>query len=138
MSGSALSPGPRSWGEGLVRPPSSAASPWPRACTFHRKSTGERTARMAKQIGYAVVGLGDITSRAVLPAFARAAENSRLVAIVAADRARAQTAAQEFRAAAYHYDEFRQCLQRDDVNAVYLALPNSMHCDYAVEAARVG
>jgi predicted dehydrogenase len=93
---------------------------------------------MAKQIGYAVVGLGETTPRSVLPAFARAAENSRLVAIVAADRGRAQNVAQEFRAAAYHYDEFRQCLQRDDVNAVYLTLPNSMHCDYAVEAARAG
>ena len=93
---------------------------------------------MAKQIGYAVVGLGDITQRAVLPAFARAAENSRLVAVVAPDRARAQSVAQEFRAAAYHYDEFRQCLQRDDVNAVYLTTPTSMHCDYAVEAARSG
>ena len=93
---------------------------------------------MAKQIGYAVVGLGDVTQRAVLPAFARAAENSRLVAVVAPDRAKAQTAAQEHRAAAYHFDEFRQCLQRDDVNAVYLTAPNSMHCDYAVDAARAG
>jgi len=93
---------------------------------------------MAKQIGYAVVGLGDITQQAVLPAFARAAENSRLVAVVAPDRARAQAVAQDFRATAYHYDEFRQCLQRDDVNAVYLTAPNSMHCDYAVEAARAG
>ncbi|HET7343001.1 MAG TPA: Gfo/Idh/MocA family oxidoreductase [Methylomirabilota bacterium] len=93
---------------------------------------------MAKQIGYAVVGLSDSAPRAVLPAFARAAENSRLVAIVAADRARAQGLGQEFRAAAYHYDEFRQCLQREDVNAVYLAGPTSTHCDYAVEAARAG
>jgi predicted dehydrogenase len=93
---------------------------------------------MPKQIGYAVVGLNDITQRAVLPAFTRASESSRLVAIVAADRTRAQTVAQEFRAAAYHYDEFRQCLQRDDVNAVYLMLPSAMHCDYAVEAARAG
>jgi glucose-fructose oxidoreductase len=29
-------------------------------------------------------------------------------------------------------------LQRDDVHAVYIALPNSLHCDYAVEAARAG
>ena len=93
---------------------------------------------MAKQIGYAVVGLGDITQQAVLPAFARAAENSRLVAVVASDRARAQAVAQDFRATAYHYDELRQCLQRDDVSAVYLTTPNSMHCDYAVEAARAG
>jgi len=93
---------------------------------------------MPKQIGYAVVGLGDLTEHAVLPAFGRAGENSRLVALVAADRAQAQTIAQQFRAAAYHTDEFRQCLQREDVNAVYIALPSSMHCDYAVEAARAG
>jgi glucose-fructose oxidoreductase len=93
---------------------------------------------MATHIGYAVVGLGDIAQKAVLPAFAHAGENSRLVAVVSGDRAKAQALAQEFRAAAYHYDEFRQCLQRDDVNAVYIALPNAMHCDYTVEAARAG
>ena len=93
---------------------------------------------MAKQIGYAVVGLSDVTQRAVLSAFAHAAENSRLVAVVAPDRARAQSVAQEFRATAYQHDEFRQCLQRDDINAVYLGSPTSMHCDYAVEAARSG
>ena len=54
------------------------------------------------------------------------------------DRAQAQAIAQQFRAVAYHTDEFRQCLQREDVNAVYLALPPTLHCDYAVEAARAG
>lgn len=93
---------------------------------------------MAKQIGYAVVGLGDVTQHGVLPAFARAGENSRLVALVAGDRTQGQAIAQQFRASAYHFDDFRQCVQREDVNAVYLALPNSLHCDYAVEAARAG
>jgi predicted dehydrogenase len=93
---------------------------------------------MARQIGYAVVGLGPAVRAGVLPAFARAGEPARLVAVVGADRARAQALGQEFRAAAYHQDEFRQCLQRDDVNAVYIALPNAMHCDYTVEAARAG
>lgn len=93
---------------------------------------------MPKQIGYAVAGLGDVTQRGVLPAFARAGENSRLVAIIAADRVQAQDAAQQYRAAAYPLEEFRQCLLRDDVDAVYIALPSSMHCDYAVEAARAG
>jgi predicted dehydrogenase len=93
---------------------------------------------MAKNIGYAVVGTGPVVERTVLPAFARVADETRLAAIVSTDRARAQALAQEHRAAAYHLDEFRQCLQRDDVNAVHLALPPSMHCDYAVEAARAG
>ena len=93
---------------------------------------------MAKQIGYAVIGLGHVARESILPAFTRASENSRLVAVVSGDRAKAQAVAREHKATAYHYDELRQCLQRDDVNAVYIALPNSLHCDYAVEAARAG
>src|SRR5207249_12253379 len=84
---------------------------------------------MAKQIGYAVVGAGPFLERALLPAFARAGGETRLAAIVSADRTHAQALAQEHRATGYHYDEFRQALQRDDVQAVYLALPNSLHCE---------
>jgi len=93
---------------------------------------------MAKQIGYAVVGLGALARQFVLPAFARTTEHSRLAAVISGDRAKAQAVAQQFRAAPYHYDELRQCLQREDVNALYITLPNSLHCDYAVEAARAG
>jgi predicted dehydrogenase len=93
---------------------------------------------MGKQVGYAVVGAGAVVERALLPAFARAGGDARLAAIVSTDRSRSQALAQEHRATAYHLDEFRQCLQRDDVHAVYIALPNSQHCDYAVEAARAG
>jgi predicted dehydrogenase len=93
---------------------------------------------MAKCIGYAVVGLGEIAQRFVLPAFARAGDISRVVAIVSSDRARAQAIATELRATAYGYDEFHQCIQRGDVNAVHLTLPTAMRCEYAVEAARAG
>lgn len=93
---------------------------------------------MPKQIGYTIVGVGDLTRYALLPAFAAAAENSRVSAIVASDRAEAQALAREFRATAYHLDEFRLCLNREDVHAVYIALPNSMHSDYTVDAARAG
>jgi glucose-fructose oxidoreductase len=93
---------------------------------------------MAKQIGYAVVGAGALVERNLLSAFARAGGETRLAAIVGSDRSRTQALAQEHRAAAFHYEEFRQCLQREDVHAVYLALPNSLHCDFAVEAARAG
>lgn len=93
---------------------------------------------MAKQIGYAVIGLGTVARTFVLPAFARTAEHSRLVAVISGDRTKAQIVAQQCRAVAYHYDDLRQCLQRDDVNVLYITLPNSMHCDYAVEAARAG
>ncbi len=93
---------------------------------------------MPKHIGYAVIGLGAVARTAVLPAFARTGEHSRLVAVISGDRAKAQITGQQLQAAAYHYDELRQCLQREDVNALYITLPNSLHCDYAVEAARAG
>lgn len=93
---------------------------------------------MARHVGYAVAGSDDVVSRAILPAFARAGENARLVAVIAPDRTRAQALAHEFRAAAYTLDEFKQCLQRDDINAAYIALPNALHSDYTVEAARAG
>ena len=92
---------------------------------------------MPKQIGYAVVGAGDLT-RSVLHAIVGTAETSRLVAIVGGDREQTQSLAQEFRAHGYHFDEFRQCLNRDDVQAVYVATPNSLHSDYTVDAARAG
>src|SRR5437870_9458217 len=100
---------------------------WPSACshsieTKPLSATAARETGMAKQIGYAVVGLGDIARKAVIPAFARAAENARLVAIVSGDRAKAQALGQQHRATPYHYDELRQCLERDDVEAVYLTL----------------
>jgi predicted dehydrogenase len=44
---------------------------------------------MAKQIGYAVMGLGALARTSILPAFARVT-NSRLVAVISRDRAKAQ------------------------------------------------
>src|SRR5438105_9109830 len=110
---------------------------WPLACNFQIENL-KGGKQMAKQIGYAVIGLGAVARTAVLPAFAHITPNSRLVAVISRDRAKAQTAAEPLRATAYQLDEFRQCLQREDVNALYIALPTSLHCDYTVEAARAG
>jgi glucose-fructose oxidoreductase len=93
---------------------------------------------MAKEIGYAVMGLGTLARTSILPAFGRATANSRLVAVISRDRAKAEAVGAEFGAAPYRLDEFRQCLQREDVNALYIALPTSLHSDYTVEAARAG
>src|SRR2546428_14127258 len=78
---------------------------------------------MAKQIGYAVVGAGPFVEPALLPAFPRAGGETRLAAIVS-DRTRAHALAREHPATGSPYDEFRPALQREDVQAVYLALSN--------------
>ena len=91
----------------------------------------------ARSIRYAVVGLGHIAQVAVLPAFAHARRNSRLTAVVSGDRTKRRETAKRYRLEhAFSYDEFDECLR--SVDAVYIALPNSMHADYTVRAARAG
>jgi predicted dehydrogenase len=92
----------------------------------------------AKQIGYAVVGLGSISQVAVLPAFAHS-KKAKLVAVVSGDKQKAKKFAQDFGAsAAYTYDEFSQCLNNSQVDAVYIATPPGEHEKYAVAAAKAG
>jgi len=90
-------------------------------------------------IRYAVVGCGHIAQVAVLPAFGNARRNSKLVAIVSGDpvkRAELQRKYEIPRALDYeHYDEL---LKSGDIDAVYIALPNSMHAEYTERAARAG
>ena len=90
-----------------------------------------------RSIRYAVVGLGHIAQVAVLPAFAHALRNSQLVAVVSGDRTKRREIAKRYRLEhAFSYDQFDDCLRV--VDAVYIALPNSMHAEYTIRAARAG
>ena len=88
-------------------------------------------------IRYAVVGLGHIAQVAVLPAFAHARRNSVLTAVVSGDRTKRQQIAQRYKLPhAFDYREYDECLRH--VDAVYIALPNSMHAEYTIRAAKAG
>jgi predicted dehydrogenase len=94
---------------------------------------------MAKQrvIRYAVVGLGHIAQVAVLPAFKNARRNSKLTALVTDDRTKARELGSKYGVeGVYDYEDFDACLST--VDAVYIALPNSMHAEFAIKAARAG
>ena len=91
-----------------------------------------------KVIRYAVVGAGWISQEAFMPAVA-ATGNSRMQAIVSgsADSAR--------RLAEFHgvpevvgYADYDALCASDRIDAVYVALPNSMHADFAIRALRSG
>ena len=89
-------------------------------------------------VRYAVVGMGHIAQVAVLPAFKHAQRNSRLVAIVSDDRTKRSELSKKYRVGAYTYDQYEACLEEAEVDAVYIALPNSMHEEYTVRAAKAG
>ncbi|PYT10280.1 MAG: gfo/Idh/MocA family oxidoreductase [Acidobacteria bacterium] len=99
---------------------------------------GRRASSGKPKIRYAVVGLGYIAQAAVLPAFATA-KNSELVALVSDDPKKLKKLSKKYEVPlTYSYDEYDECLKGGEVDAVYIALPNSMHRDYTVAACRAG
>src|ERR1700743_2823989 len=92
-----------------------------------------------RRVRYAVVGLGHITQVAMLPAFAHAEENSELRALVSGDPAKSRELSTSYQVPlTYSYDQYQDCLHSGEVYAVYISLPNSLHCEYTVAAARAG
>ena len=92
-----------------------------------------------RRVRYAVVGQGYIAQVAVLPAFAHAKKNSELAALVSGDRVKLRALGRKYGVdRLYTYDEYEDCLRSGDIDAVFVALPNQLHRDYTVRAARAG
>jgi predicted dehydrogenase len=90
-------------------------------------------------VRYAVVGLGWIAQSAILPAFANARKNSKLVALVSDDPAKLRALGRKYDVAGlFSYEEYGRCLREGAVDAVFIALPNTMHRAYAEAAAAAG
>ena len=90
----------------------------------------------SRRIRYGVIGLGHIAQVAVLPAFAHARRNSQLVAVVSGDATKRREIGRRYKLETFSYEQFDECLAH--VDAVYIALPNSMHAEYTIRAARAG
>ena len=113
----------------------------------HKSSGSARKSRQVeisrkgahKRVRYAVVGLGHIAQIAVLPAFAHAAENSEVTALVTDDPTKAKEVSKKYCVEAVHsYKDYGHLLDSGEVDAVYIALPNSMHRNFSVQASNSG
>src|SRR5438105_3295798 len=92
-----------------------------------------------KKIRYAVVGLGHIAQNAVLPAFARASNNSELAALVSDDPLKLRALSKRYGVEhCFAYEDYDICLRSGEIDAVYIALPNNLHQNYCVRAAEAG
>jgi predicted dehydrogenase len=90
------------------------------------------------KVRYAVVGLGWFAQESILPAFAKA-KNSELVALVSGDEEKLRELGERYGTAHnVKYEAYDELLASGAVDAVYIALPNTQHCDYTVRAARAG
>lgn len=106
-----------------------------------KKSKATRTGgnRSAKSVRFAVVGLGHIAQAAVLPAFQHARRSTTLQALVSDDPDKLRVLGRRYQVARRHsYAEYDELLSSGEIDAVYIALPNHLHCEYAERAARAG
>ncbi len=85
---------------------------------------------------WGVLGAGFIANRAMIPAIQRCSQ-ARVLAIASRDARRGQEAAQHYSIERV-YNEYEGLLDDPDVQVVYIALPNHLHCEWAIRAAQAG
>jgi predicted dehydrogenase len=88
---------------------------------------------------YAVIGLGRIAGH-FIPGV-RHSSNSEITALVSGHRDKAERIAAENGipfSSIYSYETFDRIAENKAVDAVYVALPNSMHAEYTMRAAKAG
>ena len=89
-------------------------------------------------VRYAVVGAGWISQIAFMPGVPLTG-NSQMTAIVSGRTDAARKLAQFYGIEhVVGYDGYDDLLASNRIDAVYIALPNSLHADYAIRAAQAG
>lgn len=92
-----------------------------------------------KKIRYAVVGLGNIAQKAVLPAFKNAENNSVLSALISGHKDKLQSLGKQYKIdKLYLYSQLEECLRKGEVDALYIATPNFYHQNIMETAAKYG
>jgi len=107
---------------------------------FPAPSTAPAATGPEKKLGFALVGIGSLSTGQLIPAF-RSTKYCKLVAFVTGHRDKNMQLAQTNGISPEHvytYDNFDTIKDNPDVDVIYIVLPNSMHCEYTVRAAKAG
>jgi len=94
-----------------------------------------------KKLGYALVGLGKLSAEQIAPALAAKTKLCKLTGLVSGHPEKAKEWAQKYGVPEkniYDYKNFDHIKDNPDIDAVYIVLPNSMHAEYTVRAAKAG
>ncbi len=93
-----------------------------------------------KRVGYAIVGLGNLSLGQILPGFG-SSKYGMPVALVSGDADKAKKVALQYGIDPkniYNYQNFDNIKNNPEIDAVYIVLPNSLHEEYVVRAAKAG
>ncbi len=97
-----------------------------------RTANGVRVA----QVRWGVLSTANIGAKAVAPAIARSA-NGRLLAVASRSGDKAARYAETF-GMERHYGSYQALLADQDIDAVYIPLPNSLHLEWTIKALESG
>lgn len=92
---------------------------------------------MAEKVGIGIIGAGSIASNAHIPAYQALSEKCRLVAVADIDPMRAEKVAKDNKIPKA-FDDFRRLLELDDVDAVSVCTPPSVHAEVTIASLNAG
>jgi predicted dehydrogenase len=93
-----------------------------------------------RKLRYCIVGLGRISMQHFLPAITMS-QSCSVTALVSGHRDKADKVAAQYgipAAGIYSYENYDSIAKNQEIDAVYIALPNNMHAEYTIRAAQAG
>ena len=93
-----------------------------------------------EKLGIALVGLGYYATHKLAPAL-KETQNCHLTGIVTGTPSKIQGYVDKYNIPQkniYNYDTYDQLADNDDIDIVYVVLPNSMHAEYTIRALEAG
>ena len=95
---------------------------------------------VSRKAGWAIVGLGQLALGEIMPAFADC-KLSKPTALVSGHRQKAEQVAEVYgvpQEHLYNYENYDALAANDDVDVIYIVLPNSMHAEFTNRGLRAG
>jgi predicted dehydrogenase len=89
-----------------------------------------------RRIRWGILGYARIARECIIPAILRS-ENSEFHAIASGNRSNLDECRSRFQPAK-SFDRYEELFRDPDVEAVYIPLPNSLHCEWTIRAAEHG
>lgn len=123
------------WAAPVVGAASPAAAQTPSPSSAPGKSAPGR------KLGVALVGLGSLSEHQIAPALFQKTKLCKLAGLVSGHPDKAMQWAKRYGVPeknVYSYQTFDQIKNNPDIDIVYVVLPNSMHAEYTIRAAKAG
>lgn len=114
--------------------------PWATAAPATLEQDLEVAPPPSRVLGVALVGLGKYSTEQLAPAL-QETKHCRLAGIVTGTPAKAKKWQAKYKIPArnvYSYETFDQIIDNTEIDIVYVVLPNAMHAEYTIRAAKAG